>query len=56
MFRAMNRPLSGGAAFLLCLFVGIIVDQVALGIIGGLLLGAVLAKSGARSDGADGHA
>jgi hypothetical protein len=39
----MNK-LSGGGVFLLCLFLGIIFDQVALGIIAGLLLGAGVGK------------
>jgi len=57
MLRAMNKPLSGGAVFLLCLFLGIIFDQVAIGILAGLVLGAATAaKLRARNDGADGSA
>lgn len=57
MLRSMNRPLSGGAIFLLCLFLGIIFDQVAIGILAGLVLGgATAAKLRARNDGADGNA
>lgn len=43
----MNK-LSGGAVFLLCLFLGIIFDQVAIGIIAGLLLGAGVGKVTAK--------
>jgi hypothetical protein len=39
----MNKLFAGGA-FLLCLFLGIIFDQVALGFIAGLLLGAGVGK------------
>lgn len=39
----MNK-LSAGGVFLLCLFLGIIFDQVAIGIIAGLLLGAGAGK------------
>ena len=39
----MNK-LSAGATFLLCLFLGIIFDQVAIGIIAGLILGAGAGK------------
>lgn len=57
MLAAMNKPLSGGAVFLLCLVLGIIFDQVAIGILAGLVLGgATAAKLRARSDGADGNA
>ena len=38
----MNKPLSGLSGFMLCLFIGILLDQVALGIIAGLFLGGVL--------------
>lgn len=47
MLGAMNK-LSGGAVFLLCLFLGIVFEQVALGIIAGLLLGAGAAKATAK--------
>ena len=57
MLLAMGRPLSGGAVFLLCLFLGIIFDQVAIGILAGLVLGAATAaKLRARDPGADGNA
>jgi hypothetical protein len=57
MLHAMNKPLSGGAVFLLCLVLGIIIDQVAIGILAGLVLGgATAAKLRARNDGADGNA
>ena len=39
----MNK-LSAGGVFLLCLFLGIIFDQVAIGIIAGLILGAAAGK------------
>lgn len=39
----MNK-LSAGGVFLLCLFLGIIFDQVAIGIIAGLILGAGAGK------------
>lgn len=39
----MNK-LSAGAVFLICLFLGIIFDQVALGIIAGFFLGAGAGK------------
>jgi hypothetical protein len=39
----MNK-LSAGGVFLLCLFLGIIFDQVAFGIISGLILGAGAGK------------
>lgn len=50
MLSTMNK-LSGGAVFLLCLFVGIVMDQVALGIIAGLLLGAGVGKITAKPRG-----
>lgn len=40
--------MSAGGAFLLCLFIGIIANQVALGILAGLLLGAIAGKATAR--------
>jgi hypothetical protein len=39
----MNKP-SAAAVFLICLFLGIIFDNVALGIIAGLFLGAGAGK------------
>jgi hypothetical protein len=39
----MNK-LSAGGVFLLCLFLGIIFDQVAIGILAGLVLGAGAGK------------
>lgn len=36
----MKNLFSGGLGFLLCLLIGILADQVALGIIAGLLVGA----------------
>jgi len=39
----MNK-LSAGGVFLLCLFLGIIFDQVAIGILAGLVLGAAEGK------------
>jgi len=44
MLSAMSKPVSGGAVFLLCLFVGIIFDQVAIGILAGLVLGAAVGR------------
>ena len=47
-FKGLSSPtmnkLSAGATFLLCLFLGIIFDQVAIGIIAGLILGAGAGK------------
>lgn len=43
----MNK-LSAGGVFLLCLFLGIIFDQVAIGILVGLILGAGAGKMTAR--------
>ncbi|MGE0742706.1 MAG: hypothetical protein AB7O98_15305 [Hyphomonadaceae bacterium] len=40
----MNK-LSAGGVFLLCLFLGIIFDQVAIGILAGLVLGAGVGKA-----------
>ncbi|MBU6372322.1 MAG: hypothetical protein KJS97_06290 [Alphaproteobacteria bacterium] len=40
----MNAP-SAGAVFFLCLVIGIVFDQVALGIIAGLILGGVAGKA-----------
>ena len=52
----MNK-LSFGGVFLICFFLGIIFDQVAIGILAGLVLGAATAaKLRARNDGADGSA
>lgn len=57
MLGGMRKPVSGGAVFLLCLFVGIIADQVALGILAGLFLGAFTAsrKTKAPEQGNDGQ-
>jgi hypothetical protein len=38
----MRNLFTGGFGFLLCLLIGILVDQVALGIIAGMFLGAIL--------------
>lgn len=43
--------MSGGFVFLLCLFIGIITNQVAIGILAGLVLGAGAAKVTARPTG-----
>mgnify|MGYP000269941438 FL=1 len=43
----MNK-LSGGAVFLLCLFIGIVTEQVAIGILAGLVLGAGVGKVTAK--------
>ena len=40
----MNK-MSAGGVFLLCLFLGIIFDQVAIGILAGLVLGAAAGKA-----------
>lgn len=37
--------MSAGGVFLLCLFLGIIFEQVAIGILAGLVLGAVAGKA-----------
>lgn len=49
----MNK-LSAGAVFLICLFLGIIFDNVALGIIAGLFLGAGAGKATAPKQSTDG--
>jgi len=41
---AMNK-ISAGGVFLLCLFLGIVFNQVAIGIFAGLLLGAAAGKA-----------
>lgn len=46
----MNK-LSAGAVFFLCLFLGIIFDQVAIGILAGLVLGAAAGKVTAPKSG-----
>lgn len=46
MLRPMKKLFNGASGFLICLLVGIIFDQVALGIIAGMFLGAIL---GART-------
>lgn len=48
----MNK-LSFGGVFLICLFLGIIFDQVAIGIIAGLILGAGAGKATAPKRDAD---
>ncbi len=50
--EAMNK-LSAGAVFFICLFLGIIFDNVALGIIAGLFLGAGVGKVTAPKDRTD---
>lgn len=40
----MAKLFTGGSGFLICLFLGIIFDQVALGILAGLFLGGFLAS------------
>lgn len=47
------NALSGGAVFFLCLFLGIIFDQVAIGILAGLVLGAAAGKATAPKRGED---
>ena len=47
MLGVMNK-LSAGMVFLICLFLGIIFDNVALGILAGLFLGAGAGKVAAR--------
>ena len=46
----MNK-LSAGGVFLLCLFLGIIFEQVAIGILAGLILGAGAGKVTAPKSG-----
>jgi hypothetical protein len=46
----MNK-MSGGFVFLLCLFAGIIFDNVAIGILAGLVLGATVGKVTAKPPG-----
>lgn len=48
----MNK-LSAGGVFLLCLFLGIIFEQVAIGIIAGLILGAGAGKVTAPKSGSE---
>lgn len=48
----MNK-LSAGGVFLLCLFLGIIFDQVATGILAGLVLGAGAGKVTAPKSGTE---
>ncbi len=45
-----KQAASGGGTFAICLLLGIIFDQIALGIIFGLLLGAGAAKVTERKD------
>lgn len=42
------NPVSGGMIFLICLFLGIIFDNVALGIIAGLFLGGAAGRMTAQ--------
>jgi hypothetical protein len=53
--RAMTHVFSGLFGFLLCLLIGILADQVALGILAGLFLGAFFGsrKAKARAESAD---
>lgn len=46
----MNK-LTAGGVFFICLFLGIIFDQVAIGILAGLVLGAVAGKTTAPKRG-----
>ena len=46
----MNK-MSAGGVFLLCLFLGIIFDNVAIGILAGLVLGAAAGKVTAKPPG-----
>jgi len=46
----MNK-LSAGGVFLLCLFLGIVFEQVAIGILAGLVLGATAGKVTAPKSG-----
>jgi len=48
----MNK-LSFGGVFLVCLFLGIVFDQVAIGILAGLVLGAGAGKATAPKSGPD---
>lgn len=45
----MKKLFSGGFGFLLCLLIGILVDEVALGIIAGMFLGAFLGSRKAKA-------
>jgi uncharacterized membrane-anchored protein YitT (DUF2179 family) len=42
MLAAMGKLFSGLFGFTLCLFIGILLNEVALGILAGLFLGAIL--------------
>jgi hypothetical protein len=42
------NKLSGGGVFLLCLFLGIVFEQVAVGILAGLVLGGAVGKVTAK--------
>ena len=42
------NPLPAGLIFLICLFFGIVMDNVAIGILAGLVLGGAAGKAGAR--------
>lgn len=49
MLSVMTKLFSGGFGFLLCLLIGILVDQVALGILAGLFLGGFIASRKAKA-------
>jgi hypothetical protein len=55
---AMRKLFSGLFGFMLCLLIGILVDEVALGILAGMFLGAILGsrKTEAANDARDGEA
>lgn len=44
MLGLTPKPVSAGGVFLLCLFIGILTEQVALGILGGLFFGAMASQ------------
>jgi hypothetical protein len=48
MLRGMKKLLTGLFGFTLCLLIGILVDQVALGILAGLFLGALFGRPDAK--------
>jgi len=56
MACVMDKLFGGLFGFVLCLLIGILVDQVALGILAGLFLGAILSsrKAKAPEDSSDG--
>lgn len=49
MISAMDKLFSGLFGFVLCLLIGILVDQVALGILAGMFLGAILRSRKAKA-------